>query len=95
MTKTHEVASQKYEFVQGGRKLNKEGPIPDMSTVHEAYQFLVKTFVETDEGWKAGIIIDDSITKREEKRENLSRRESMTSLMSIENDRQFRYLRIW
>ena len=59
----------------------------DMSTVHEAFQFLIKTFVETDEGWKSGII-DNALVKREEK---LERRESMTSLMSIETDRKLRY----
>ena len=56
-----------------------------MAAVHEAFQFLVRKFVESDEGRRSGLIVMDPAEKSATRtRKNFgSRRSSSNSITSI------------
>ena len=62
----------------------------DMTTTHEAFQFLIRKFVETNEGVEDGLCLnlEDSIKKRGSN--SSTRRGSIQSLDSDESNRQSR-----
>lgn len=67
------------------KEYNIDLEVTDMSTVHEAYQFLVKKFVDSEDGFKEGLVsgvgIDlQEMKKRRQEKKNASKDVEMEAL---------------
>ena len=68
----------------GNKEFNLDLEVTDMSTVHEAFQFLVRKFVETNEGLDDGLVSGlDTLETRKKRESTFAELELMDSSTSL------------
>ena len=80
---------QNIEVNKNEKDYNMYREAADMTTTHEAFQFLIRKFVETDEGVADGLCLSLEEMSKKKKETKTSRRSSVISLngsMSSLND---------